>query len=94
MVFMYAGNSLRNGWWENVHIIIWGATAKLVCENADVRKLIAEFQAEGGRVSACQRCLERLGLKEQMQSVPGVAVYYVGESFTESLQGPDTVLTV
>ena len=34
MVFMYTINSLIHGWWEKVTLIIWGAPAKLVSEDA------------------------------------------------------------
>ncbi|NLY36317.1 MAG: DsrE family protein, partial [Tissierellia bacterium] len=30
MVFMYAENSLIRKWWEEVEIIVWGASTKLV----------------------------------------------------------------
>jgi hypothetical protein len=38
MVFMYTINSLIHGWWENVTLIIWGATAKLVSEDTAIKK--------------------------------------------------------
>ena len=38
MVFMYGGNSLRNGWWEEVTIIIWGASAQLAAAMPGFRK--------------------------------------------------------
>ena len=37
MVFMYALISLKKGWWKEVTIVIWGSTAKLVGENAEVQ---------------------------------------------------------
>ena len=42
MVFMYATNALVHGWWEEVTLIIWGATAKLVCENTAIQGKIRE----------------------------------------------------
>ena len=36
MVFMYTINSLIHGWWEKVTLIVWGATTKLVNENANI----------------------------------------------------------
>jgi len=38
MVFMYTINSLIHGWWEKVTLIIWGAPAKLVSEDAKIRE--------------------------------------------------------
>ena len=42
MVFMYTVNSLIHGWWENVILIIWGASAKLVNENLVIQEKIKE----------------------------------------------------
>lgn len=33
MVMMYTTNSMLQKWWDNVTVIIWGATAKLVAES-------------------------------------------------------------
>jgi hypothetical protein len=33
MVFMYGINAKKRDWWDEVTLIIWGATAKLVSEN-------------------------------------------------------------
>ena len=30
MVFMYAANASKQGWWAKVTIIVWGSTASLV----------------------------------------------------------------
>ena len=47
MVFMYATNSMLHGWWKNVTVIIWGATAKLAAENAVIRERIGLAQQAG-----------------------------------------------
>ena len=47
MVFMYTVNSLVHGWWEEVTLIIWGATAKLVNENTDIQEQIKKAQDAG-----------------------------------------------
>ena len=49
MVFMYATNALVHGWWEEVTLIIWGATAKLVCENTAIQGKIREALEAGVR---------------------------------------------
>lgn len=94
MVFMYATNSLRNKWWSEVHLIIWGATTRLVVENAAMRELIRLFQEAGGSVSACKRCAERLGVLEELERIPDIDVLYIGEPFTRILKNGETVITV
>lgn len=94
MVFMYAINSLRKKWWENVHIIVWGQNAKNLVESEKLKELVRVFQEEGGHVSACKRCAENLGVLEQVEAIPGIEVLYIGESFTKILKSGEQVLTV
>ena len=56
MVFMYTINSLIHGWWEKVTLIIWGAPAKLVSEDATIQKKIKEALDAGVHVTACKAC--------------------------------------
>jgi len=37
MLTMYAINSKSKGWWKEVNVIIWGASAKLVGSDAQVQ---------------------------------------------------------
>ena len=69
MVFMYAINAKKRGWWENVTIIIWGATAKLVSESVEIQSLIKEAQAEGLHISACISCATELGVVENLEAL-------------------------
>ena len=40
MVMMYATNSMINHWWDGVTVIIWGATARLAAQNAQIQESI------------------------------------------------------
>ena len=94
MVFLYATNALLKGWWENVHLIVWGATTRLLCENVAMQQLLQCFQAEGGQVSACKRCAENLNLLDKLEAITGVKVYYIGERFSEIIQGTEKLITL
>ena len=94
MVFMYATNSLLKGWWEHVHLIVWGATTKLLCENEAMQKLVRRFIDEGGQVSACKRCAENLHVLDKLESIEGVKVYYIGERFSEIVKGTEKLITL
>jgi hypothetical protein len=58
MVFMYAVNALRFAWWQQVTIIIWGATAKLTAEDAALQSQVRELLASGVEFSACKACAD------------------------------------
>jgi len=93
MVFMYTVNSLVHGWWEEVTLIIWGATAKLAAEDQGIREMIKEALAKGVHVSACKACADQLGATESIEDL-GVEVKYWGAPLTEILKAEETLLTV
>jgi hypothetical protein len=93
MVFMYALNSLKKGWWKEVTIVIWGSTAKLVGENAEIQSKIKGLLAAGVKVSACKACADELGVTEKLESL-GIEVKYWGQPLTDILKAGQFLLTV
>ena len=94
MVFMYATNSLLKGWWEEVHLIVWGATAKLLAEDETIQQKLKTFQEAGGNVSACKRCAEELGVLDKLEALGGIEILYIGEQFTKIIKSNDPLLTI
>ena len=90
---MYGGNGLRKGWWKEVEIIIWGATALLSAENDDIKGRIRELISDGVKFSACRACAEQLGVVDQLEAM-GVDVIYYGEPLTEILKTDGKLLTI
>ncbi len=37
MVFMYAENALKKSWWHEITLVIWGASTRLVADNAGIQ---------------------------------------------------------
>jgi len=93
MIFMYAMNSLIHGWWEDVTLIIWGASAKLVGEDTAIQERVKEALEAGVHVTACKACADQLGVTETLEDL-GVEVRYWGISLTEVLAGEGKLLTV
>jgi len=93
MVFMYGLNSLKKGWWENVTLIIWGATAKLSAENVEVQKKIKDLLSAGVKISACKACADQLGVTEILKSL-GIEVIYWGQPLTDLIKSGKKLLTV
>ena len=69
MIFMYTVNSLIKGWWENVTLIIWGAPAKLVSEDANIQKMVRKALEAGVHITACKACAEQLGVTEILENL-------------------------
>jgi len=93
MVFMYTHNAKLLGWWDDVTLIIWGASAKLVGENEEVQDKIREMVESGVKVDACKACADALGVSEKMESL-GVVVKYYGEPLTEILKASGKLITI
>ncbi len=93
MVFMYTVNSLVHGWWEEVTLIIWGATAKLAAEDKNIQKMILEAIEKGVHVTACKACTDQLEVTPIIESL-GVEVKYWGVPLTNILKNDETLLTV
>jgi hypothetical protein len=93
MVFMYTINSLLQGWWENVTLIVWGAPTKLVSESADIQKLVKKALDAGVRISACKACADQLGVTATLENL-NIDVKYWGKPLTELLKADETLLTI
>ena len=93
MVMMYASNCMIKQWWDEVTVIVWGATARLACENEAVQKEIEVAMNVGVRFSACVSCARRLGVEEKLKSM-GIECISWGPPLTEILQSGGKLLTV
>jgi hypothetical protein len=93
MVFMYTINSLAHGWWEEVTLVIWGASTRLVSEDQAIQQRVKDSQDAGVYVTACKGCSDQLGVSEELEAL-GVDVQYLGVALTNVLKNDDTLLTI
>ncbi len=93
MVMMYATNSMLHQWWDEVTVIIWGATAQLVAENAMLQDKIKIAQHVGVNFTACKACADQLGVSEKLAEL-NIEVIYWGEGLTEIIQDNEKLITV
>ena len=90
---MYAQNSIRNGWWEHVSLILWGPSQRLFISDAEVRSKVEELQKLGVRVMACIACADKYGLTEALRST-GVEVFGMGPVLTDWLKSGSRTITL
>lgn len=93
MVFMYAENSMRYQKWDDITIIVWGATTKLVAEDLQIQERIRKLQEMGVHFSACITCAEELGVTEKIRSL-GIDLVKWLNPMTELLKGNKKLLTI
>ncbi len=92
MVMMYAKNSMLNGWWDKVTVVLWGAPQKLIFENEAVHTEMEFARDAGVKFSACSSCANNLGLAEALQK-EGVEVIRWGQKLTLLMQNGKHVLS-
>jgi hypothetical protein len=93
MVMMYSTNSMIHRWWEQVTVIIWGATAKLAAENAQVQEAMKVAMNAGVKFTACIACARQLGVVERLEA-QGVKVVGWGEPLTMLLKNNEKLITI
>jgi hypothetical protein len=93
MLAMYVLNSKKKGWWDQVNVIIWGASAKLVASDTQVQTEILEMLNMGITVEACRACAETCGVTSDLEKL-GVNVRYMGQPLTEYIKNGEPVLTI
>lgn len=93
MVFMYAGNARRYGWWEEVNLLAWGPSQKLLAEDEELQEGLAELLELGVRVIACKACADSYPVTEQLETL-GIEVFYSGEFLTDWLKSGKHVVTL
>ncbi len=93
MVFMYAENSLKHQWWQEVEIIVWGATAKLVSENKMIQEKLLDLQKKGVRVRFCISCAKKLAVDETVKAL-GFEIEKMGQPLTEILKNKERLITI
>ena len=81
------------GWWKEVTIIVWGASAKLVAEDPGLQQKIKEAMDAGVNITACKACADQLGVTEVLERMK-IEVRYWGKPLTEILKRKEALLTI
>jgi len=92
VAFMYTLNAKRQGWFDQVTLIVWGPSAKLLAEDGELQGAVKSMAREGIELLACKACAESYGVVDQLGAL-GVEVKYMGQPLTEMLKGDWKVLT-
>jgi hypothetical protein len=93
MVLMYCLNAKRKGWFNDVTLIVWGASARLLAEDKSIQTKVKEILAEGIAVEACLRCADNLGVSGMLREM-GIDVKLMGEVLSGYLKEGRRILTI
>ena len=93
MLAMYAINSKKREWWNNVNVIIWGASAKLAGNDTQIQTELLEMINAGVTIEACKDCADNFGVTENLEKM-GINVRYMGLPLTEYLKNGEMLITI
>lgn len=88
MVFMYAYNAKKNGWWDDVTLVVWGPSSKLLSVDTELQEYIVKMRESGVVLEACKACADMYEVSDKLTSL-GVDVKYMGQPLTDALKSPD-----
>lgn len=92
MVLMYAHAAKTAGWFEEVTLIIWGPSAKMVAENIKIQEKLKAIQSDGVEIRACIVCANMYEVTEDLKTL-GFDVRGMGKPLTDYLKSGAKVLT-
>jgi hypothetical protein len=92
MVFMYAFNAQKNGWWDQVTLLIWGPSAKLSSEDKDIQATLKKMKDQGVELLACKGCADQYGVSPKLEE-QGIEVKYTGTYLTDFIKSGKKVIT-
>jgi len=85
MALMYAHGAIRQKWFGEVHLIIWGPSQRLVVGDKDIRAYIDRLREAGVKVEACLACSDSYGVTEDLRKM-GLEVRYMGAPLSNALK--------
>ena len=92
MVFMYTLNAKARNWWNEVRLIVWGPSSRLLSEDADLQDEVRKMRDAGVILDACKACADRYGVSEKLEQL-GITVRYMGVPLTDYIKEGRNVIT-
>jgi hypothetical protein len=90
--FMYTLNAKKAGWFDVVHLVVWGPSAKLLTENEALQADVKAMQKVGVVTEACVACARRYGVDGKLKTF-GIDVKGMGPPLSQRLKSGWKVIT-
>lgn len=85
MVLMYGNASKKNGWFDEVRLVVWGPSQRLLVGDKDIQAYVQRLRETGVVVQACQACSDSYGITEALRGMD-IEVKYMGEPLSDFLK--------
>ncbi len=93
MVFMYTLNCKKRSWMNDVRLLIWGPSGKLLTEDAELQNYLNELKKAGVELYACKGCADMYGISDALTKL-GVTVMYTGKMLADLQKAGWFVLSI
>ncbi len=89
---MYTHAAKRNRWFDEVVLIVWGSSSRLLAENEALQEKVKAMIKDGVILEACISCSNMLGVTEELKAL-GIDVKGMGVPLTNYLKSGYHVLS-
>jgi len=83
--FMYTNAAKKMNWFNEVYLIVWGPSAKLLSEDKELQEKLKLMQKNGVVVEACVNCADMYGVADELRAMD-IDVKGMGKPLTERLK--------
>ncbi len=91
-VFMYCISSKSFGWWDEITLIVWGPSSKLLSEDEELQKHIKKMLDMGIVIKACKACADKYEVADDIAGL-GIEVKYMSYELTQHIKDKDNLIT-
>jgi hypothetical protein len=91
MVLMYGSAAKSNQWFNEVRLIIWGPSARLVAADKDIQAKLKDMQQKGITLEACVVCADSYGVSDRLREL-GIEVKPMGKPLSNIIRDQGTHL--
>ena len=89
---MYSHAAHKQKWFDQVVLIVWGPSARLLAADKDLQAKVKAMMQDGMKVQACVACADSYGVSGRLREM-GLEVKGMGPPLTEMLKDGWKVLT-
>ena len=89
---MYTHNASLQWWFDEVVLIVWGPSARLLAENLVLQERVRRMIEDGVKLEACIACANMYGVADQLSAL-GIEVKGMGSVLSGYLKDNWKVLT-
>jgi hypothetical protein len=90
--FMYTHAAKTAGWFDEVILVVWGPSARLLAGDKDLQKKIKQMGTDGVIIQACVACADSYGVSQNLRDL-GIEVKGMGKPLTDMLKSHWKVIT-